>query len=331
MGKWKWVVPICLIASLLGLAGCAEKTVKENTVPKVTEQAKPPAKTGEEKPQKEEPIPIIVNVIDPNTKETIRTFSPKEMGFETNKEAYQKELEKWAKDLARGTEAKPGYDQKMVLDKIDANGQLIKGKPRIILEESELVKKIMAASVAGGDVNLPIYVTESGYKPEDIAGLGEVVLASYSTYFDSRVAGRSKNIELSGEAIDNVIVGNGDVFSFNTTVGPSDAAHGYQPAKEIVNKKLVDGIGGGICQTSSTLFNAIDKVGVQYIEWNHHSLSVGYVPPGRDATVSYGGKDFQFQNTAGVPLLIKTIYGKGKLTIEIRTSAAYQTLYAQGH
>ena len=86
------------------------------------------------------------------------------------------------------------------------------------------------------------------------------------------------------------------------------------------------GIGGGICQTSSTLFNAIDQVGVNYIEKHHHSLPVGYVPQGRDATVSYGGPDFRFQNTTGAPLLIKTIYAKGKLTVEIRTSAAYKNL-----
>ena len=108
---------------------------------------------------------------------------------------------------------------------------------------------------------------------------------------------------------------------------PSDEAHGYQPAQEIVNKELVMGIGGGICQTSSTLFNAVDQLAIEYVEWHHHSLTVGYVPSGRDATVSYGGKDFQFKNTAGVPLLIKAIYNpNGTLTVEMRTSTAYQSL-----
>jgi vancomycin resistance protein YoaR len=217
----------------------------------------------------------------------------------------------------------------MILDKIDANGQIIKGKPQSILEESVLVGKVMAESVAGGDVELPLYVTESGYKPEDAAHLKEVVIASYTTRFSSGVVGRSKNIQLSAQAINNVIVGTQDIFSFNTTVGPSDTAHGYQPAKEIVNKKLVDGIGGGICQTSSTLYNAVDQVGVSYIEKHHHSLSVGYVPAGRDATVSYGGPDFRFKNTTGVPFMITTVYGKGSITVQVRTSRAYQSLLAK--
>ena len=327
MVKGKWAVSILLIGSLITLAGCAKEEAAEKTT-KPAKQAE--TRVPEEPVKEEEPKPVVVNVIDPNTKSMIKSFVPAEMGFEADQEAYKKELEQWARDLARGTDATPGYDQRMVLDQIK-DGQIIKGKPQVILEESELVEKVLAVSATGGDVELPIYVKESGYNPEEIASLDDVVLASFSTFFNPGVVGRSKNIELSANAIDYIIVGDGDVFSFNTTVGPSDSAHGYQKAKEIVNKKLVDGIGGGICQTSSTLFNAIDKVGVSYVEKHHHSLSVGYVPAGRDATVSYGGKDFRFQNTTGIPLLIKSIYQKGKLTVEIRTSTKYKQLYAKGN
>ncbi|MEH7505242.1 VanW family protein [Neobacillus drentensis] len=332
MTKRSWVISLLVICSLIGLAGCTEKTETNQAIDeeKVTEPQQKHEQTPQEAPEKEEePKPIMVNVLDPNTKVVIKSFLPMEMGFGIDNETYKKELEKWAKDLARGTESATGYDQRMVLDKIDSNGQIIKGKPRIILEESELVDKVMTASAMGGDIELPLYVTESGYKPEDVDHLGEVVVASFTTRFNSGVVGRSKNIELSAQAINNIIVGAGDIFSFNTTVGPSDAAHGYQKAKEIVDKQLVDGIGGGICQTSSTLFNAVDQLGVSYIEKHHHSLSVGYVPAGRDATVSYGGPDFQFQNTASAPFIIKSIYKKGTLTIEVRTSAAYQSLIAK--
>jgi vancomycin resistance protein YoaR len=341
----KWVIFIILIGSLIGLAGCAEKTTagKEAELKeKVTElekqlekqkaeeeAAKKAAEEAEAKRKAEEEAkePKVVNVVDPSTKNIVKSLIPVEMGFGTNNEQYKQKLEKWAKELARGTETTPGYDTKMIPDRIDANGQIIKGKPRVILEEAELVNKVIETSVNGGDVFLPIYITESGYKPEDAAHLSEVVVVSFTTKFNPSVTGRNKNIELSALAINNVIVGTGDVFSFNHTVGPSDAAHGYQPAQEIVNKELVMGIGGGICQTSSTLFNAVDQLAIDYVEWHHHSLTVGYVPVGRDATVSYGGKDFQFKNTAGVPFLIKAIYnGNGTLTIEVRTSAAYQSL-----
>lgn len=338
MAKRTWGISILLIVSLLGLAGCAtEKTSKEAQLEeKVTElesqleiqESKDEAekKAAEEK-KKEEQKPIMVNVLEPNTKQLIKSFIPVDMGFGADNEKYKQEIENWVRELARGTETTPGYDQRMYPDKIDGNGQVVKGTPMVILEEAELVTAIMEASVKGGDVFLPLYVTASGYKPEDVPLLAEVVVASYTTYFNPSVVGRNKNIELSAQAINNVIVGTGDAFSFNTTVGPSDEAHGYQPAKELLNGVLVDGIGGGICQTSSTLFNAIDQLAVSYIEKHHHSAPVGYVPTGRDATVSYGGKDFKFENTTGVPVLIKAIYnGNGTLTVEIRTSAAYQSL-----
>ncbi|MFS0777272.1 VanW family protein [Neobacillus sp. 3P2-tot-E-2] len=339
-----WAISFILVGSLLGLAGCAEKTngneaELENKVTELEkkleeqkaaeEAARKAAEEAEAKRKAEEEAnkPKVVNVVDPTTKNIIKSLIPVDMGYGTDNEKYKQELENWAKDLARGTDTTPGYDTKMMLDKIDANGQVIKGKARVILEEAELVNKIIEASVKGGDVFLPIYVTESGYKPEDAAHLSEVVVATYTTKFNPSITGRNKNIELSAQAIDNVIVGTGDIFSFNYTVGPSDEAHGYQPAQEIVNKELVMGIGGGICQTSSTLFNAVDQLAIEYVEWHHHSLTVGYVPSGRDATVSYGGKDFQFKNTAGVPLLVKATYNpNGTLTVEMRTSAAYQAL-----
>lgn len=124
-------------------------------------------------------------------------------------------------------------------------------------------------------------------------------------------------------AINNVIVGIGDIFSFNTIVGPRDVTNGYQEAPEIIKGKLVMGIGGGICQTSSTLFNAVDRLGVKTIERHRHSKDIGYVPKGRDATVSFGGLDYQFKNTTGVPFVIKTYYHPGSLTVQIRTSQEY--------
>lgn len=341
MGKRTYAISVIFAASLIGLVGCSEQSAKvkelEGKVAKLEKQLELEKKEKEEairkqkekekeEKQQEEEKPIIVNVVDPNTQEVVKTFSPKDMGYETDVEKYKAEIESWVKTLARGTDSNSGYDQRMVPDKIGENGEIVKGRPRIILEESELVEKVLNASEKGETIEIPLYVTESGYKPEEVPLLGEAVVASYTTHFNSSVAGRSKNIELSAASIHNNIIGKEDVFSFNSTVGPSDAAHGYQPAPEIVNGKLVDGIGGGICQTSSTLFNAVDELGVKYVEKHHHSLNVGYVPKGRDATVSYGGLDFRFQNTTGIPFLIKTIIKDGTLTVEVRTSKANQAI-----
>nr|WP_243462892.1 VanW family protein [Mesobacillus boroniphilus] len=326
-----------IFASFIGLAGCSQPIAeKAGTEEKVIEQDdKAVSEDGEKEKEtaeqeEEKAQPIVVNVIEPTTQEVIRSLTPVKMGYGSDNEKFKAELAKWAQELARGNEATPGYDQRMIPDKLGPDGQVIKGSPLIILEEAELVESIFHASEKGGNVELPLYVTASGYEFNDAAQLGEVIVGKYTTYFNGGVAGRTKNIELSAEAINNVILGLGDVFSFNTTVGPSDEAHGYQPAEEIVNKKLVMGIGGGICQTSSTLYNAVDVLGVGYVEKHHHSLSVGYVPEGRDATVSYGGKDFRFENTTGVPLLLKAIVGKGSLTVEVRTSKEYEAQMKKG-
>lgn len=329
MKKRNVVFSILLSCSLIGLVtGCSEKTAKEQALEKkVTDLQKQveQSKRNKEKKPVEKKI-IAINVIDPMTKAIVKTFYPEKMGFLTNKEKYQQDIEAWAKAEAKGTNTTPGYDQRNIPDKIGTNGVVIKGKPRRILEESELTQKIMDDSTTGGNVTLPIYTYPSGYKPEEVPSLNEIVLSSYTTHFDSSVTGRTRNIELSAQAINNVIIGNQDFFSFNTTVGPSDREHGYQPAKEALDGKLVDGIGGGICQTSSTLYNAIDKLKVTYIEKHHHSIHVGYVPTGRDATVSYGGPDFRFQNTTGIPLLLKAFVdkGKGSITVELTTSKANQ-------
>jgi vancomycin resistance protein YoaR len=334
MEKITMVILLALTISLLGLTGCTFQTTEEKAAiaseqqQKIAEEKKikeeetriaKEKKIAEDK-KREEARPIYINIIDPNTKKIIKTFNTKDLGFGKDDEKYKAEIIKLTKEIARGTETTTGFDQRMILDKLDANGQVIPGKPQIILDEPELSDKIIQASGTGGDVVIPLYVTASGYKLEEVAKLGEVVVGSYTTHFNSGVVGRTKNIELSAQSINNVIIGTQDYFSFNTTVGPSDQAHGYQKAPEISDGKLVEGFGGGICQTSSTLYNAIDQVGVSYVEKHHHSLQVGYVPTGRDATVSYGGKDFRFKNTTGVPLILKTTVGNGSLTIEVRTS-----------
>ncbi|MDF1509578.1 VanW family protein [Robertmurraya sp. DFI.2.37] len=315
MGKFRWKGLFTVVLMLIVLGGCSKET--ETVVKKMkTHRVAAAEELNNRLIEKE--MQFVIDIIDPSTKEIICTIDPKEM--DGNDESFKAELKSWARELARGTESSEGYDQRMVLDKLDENGQIKKGKPMIILEEEELVNRVIEAMDRGGPVELPLKVTESQYSLEEVSQLDEVVIASYTTYFDSGVIGRAKNIELSAAAINNVIFGVGDIFSYNEIVGPRDEASGYQKAMEIVNKELVEGIGGGVCQTSSTLFNAVDQIGVEYIEWHHHSISIGYVPVGRDATVSYGGLDFRFQNPHDVPFLIKAFVDGGSLTVEVRTS-----------
>lgn len=261
-----------------------------------------------------------IKIIDPFTKDLIKTFTPSDYEIAIDITQYKKQVKVWVRDFS------DGYRKPMILDKIGENGELIKGRPLITVNEEELVERIVQHSLSGGEIELPLNYSQSDYSEKDLPYFNEVVLASYSTRFRAFNSGRSKNIELSANAINDVIVGNNDIFSFNSVVGPRDVASGYQMAPEIIKGKMVMGIGGGICQTSSTLFNAVDQLGLKIIERHNHSRDVGYVPEGRDATVSFGGLDFVFQNTIGVPFIVKTYYQKGAITIQIKTSKEYEQI-----
>lgn len=142
-------------------------------------------------------------------------------------------------------------------------------------------------------------------------------LASYSSRFDVAQIARSQNIRLAAAALDNALLMPGEEFSFNNTTGARTAAKGYRNAYIIVNNRFEMGMGGGVCQVSSTLYNAVLKAGLSVTERFPHSLSVTYVPKGKDAAVSYGTLDFKFVNTTDRPIIVHSEYKKGVLKISL--------------
>lgn len=116
---------------------------------------------------------------------------------------------------------------------------------------------------------------------------------------------RGENIKLAVAKINGKILVPGELFSFNETVGPRTEAGGYKTAHTYSGGKVVDGIGGGICQVSSTLYGAVLKSDLEVIERRNHMFTVGYVPYGQDATVSYGTTDFRFINSTNWPVKIE--------------------------
>ncbi|SFJ06871.1 VanW family protein [Thermoflavimicrobium dichotomicum] len=166
-------------------------------------------------------------------------------------------------------------------------------------------------------LKLPVIYTKPLLTTEKLKKLKEKKLGSYSTFFDEENKNRAHNIYLSSKAIDHHIVLPGEIFSFNKVVGVRSLERGYQVATIIVKGEYSEGIGGGICQTSSTLFNSVDQAGLKIIEQVSHSKEVAYVPKNRDATVSWGGPDFRFQNQLNEPVLIVSKVRHGKITIQI--------------
>ncbi|PKM76045.1 MAG: hypothetical protein CVU90_14510 [Firmicutes bacterium HGW-Firmicutes-15] len=172
--------------------------------------------------------------------------------------------------------------------------------------------------------NAPIVLAqqEPSVTEEMLRYMGE--LSSYSTQFNSGEVNRSHNLYMATASINKSMIAPQTVFSFNNTVGMRTMENGYLDALVIVGNKFEPGLGGGICQVSSTLYNACLLAGLEIIERSNHGLSVAYVPLGRDATVAYGIQDYKFRNNTDSPIYIRATTGGGTLTINIYGDLKYK-------
>jgi vancomycin resistance protein YoaR len=167
-----------------------------------------------------------------------------------------------------------------------------------LFEKALYVKELNRLEIPVKTVTPPL--TES-----DIQNWGlNQVLGTYTTKFDPKKTDRVQNLRTASLAIDNTIVYPGQSFSFNTWVGPRVSEAGYKEAQVVLYGKLVPGIGGGICQVSSTLYNAVLLANLKVIQQANHTLASAYVPLARDATVVYGGTDLIFENNNPNPILL---------------------------
>ena len=154
-----------------------------------------------------------------------------------------------------------------------------------------------------------------------LADLGEEAfpdeLATYSTRYDPTNRNRSNNLEISAEKINGTIVMPGETFSYNQIVGERTIAEGYKEAGAYAGGRVVQDVGGGICQTSSTLYNAVLLANLEIVDRSNHQFLTSYVPAGRDATVAWGAIDFQFKNTREYPIKIEASVENGVCTMSI--------------
>lgn len=147
------------------------------------------------------------------------------------------------------------------------------------------------------------------------------VIGYYRTFFHDFDKNRVNNIDIAADEIHGMIIKPGEEFSFNQALGQRSEEKGYKNAPIIIKtaegpKKSI-GIGGGICQVSTTLYNAALNAGLQIIERHSHSKKVPYAPEGKDATVSYGDMDLRIKNNRLYPIMIRTFTGKKSITVEI--------------
>lgn len=143
-------------------------------------------------------------------------------------------------------------------------------------------------------------------------------ISKYITRYDESNINRSTNIKLASEKINGTILMPGETFSYNKIVGERTIKAGYKEAAVYMGGKVVDGIGGGICQVSSTLYNAVLEANLEITERRNHYFITSYVSASRDATVSYGTIDLKFKNTRTYPIKIECTSQNGICQIEIK-------------
>jgi vancomycin resistance protein YoaR len=169
-------------------------------------------------------------------------------------------------------------------------------------------------------MSLPMLPVYPKVDSELLGDISSMRIGRYITSFNSHNKNRSNNIQLATMAINNYVVFPGETFSFNKVVGRRTVAKGYLRAPVIVRGEFAEDIGGGICQVSSTLFNAVDNAGLKIVQRFSHSRKVPYIPPGRDATVSWYGPDFEFMNMQNQPVLIQARTLGNLLIIQLYSS-----------
>ena len=181
----------------------------------------------------------------------------------------------------------------------------------------ERAVEIYNQTAEGADAVIELTVTKPEISTEDMeANLFTTAIGDYSTN-GGGTSNRRSNISLAVKAIHNKVLLPGETFSYNDTLGKRTKEKGYKEAGAYADGSVVQEVGGGICQVSSTLFAAVLETNLEIVQRRNHSMTVSYMPMGLDATVSWGGPDLKFKNNRKYPIKIAASYNGGKIYVEI--------------
>lgn len=224
--------------------------------------------------------------------------------------------------IRRETEVKPFNGHVQFNPNEQERFSLIGQRSGFDLDELKLYKDIISILRTGQHGNVVAGVKE--IMPSSSEGVLKKIglRGGYTTYFEQNVA-REHNIELALKSFNGLVVQNGETVSFNKVVGNRSRDRGYMEAKIIIDGEFVPGVGGGVCQASTTMFNAAILAGLKIESSHNHSLAISYVPIGRDAMVS-SSADLRFVNDTGGPIYIEAGV---KNATEGKVGSAYVRIY----
>jgi vancomycin resistance protein YoaR len=204
---------------------------------------------------------------------------------------------------------------------VDAGGavRVVPAEPGVTLDVQRSSAAILAAAErpANRVARLSYSVAQPARSTAQAQALGITgTVAAYETYFGG-VPNRIHNVQLVAHLIDNKLIAPGSTFSFNQTTGDRSAAKGFLQAPVIINGEVETGLGGGVCQVSTTVFNAAFEAGLPITARTNHALYISHYPLGRDATVDYPDIDLKFVNDTGHWLLLRTWVSSSSLTVAL--------------
>jgi vancomycin resistance protein YoaR len=188
-----------------------------------------------------------------------------------------------------------------------------------VLDVPKTADNLLAAAVRPVNRTAPIAVATQPPKrtTQDALAMGiNGLYSSYTTYYGG-VPNRIHNVQVVSHLVDNTLIAPGKEFSFNGTTGERNAAKGLLEAPVIINGELQNGLGGGTCQVSTTVFNAAYEGGLPITARTNHALYISHYPQGRDATVNYPDTDLKFVNDTGHWLLLRTFVSTNSLTVNL--------------
>lgn len=193
------------------------------------------------------------------------------------------------------------------------------------LEKQKLIDQISdkLGAIPNKDlyIEAPTNIQEATIKKEMLSTIN-TCLSTFSTTFETSSYMRSNNIDISAKAINSKVLLPGESFSFNDIVGERTPDRGYMEAPVIFGNKIESGIGGGICQVSSTLYNTVLRAGINSIQRQNHTLPTNYVDIGLDATVDWGNIDFKFENTLEYPMYLQSYTKDRTLYVKIFSNSS---------
>ena len=231
---------------------------------------------------------------------------------------------------------KPAVDADVQVNK-DGTISVTSSRTGQVLDMPVLMDELDDAATGGGLRTIWVALSEQFPKlsTEDVESMGLSALGSqFVTYFDPRNTTRANNIALAARLVDGTVVKPGETFSLNQAMGPRTTNRGFDYAPVIASDNVLrQGVGGGVCQYATTLFNAVFFAGLPVVERHAHSIYISHYPTGRDATVAWGSLDFKFRNDTAKDIMIRSwidgsaltvaLVGKTDRTVTYTTSAFY--------